>query len=107
MWWVISAQNPMDQRLDDNENGRRHEALGAELVQGREVVCRGASGWVERSWAVVAAWAEVLAVARRWGQRAVFRVTAALVEVVMTSGGRDGEVAGWRDRALAGPIRGG
>lgn len=100
VWWVVSGENPMDARLGDEENLRRHQELGRVWPDAIEVVC-SAVGWRERSWAVrvdPVSWEEVLAQARRFGQRAVFRVTDAWVEVVMTSGGRDGEVVGRRDR---------
>lgn len=100
VWWIVSAENPMDMRLGDEENLRRHRELGRVWPDALEVVC-SAAGWRERSWVVpeeLVSWEEVLAQARRFGQRAVFRVTCASVEVVMTSDGCDGEVVGRRDR---------
>lgn len=98
VWWIVSAENPMDRRLDDGENLERHRELGRVWPDAIEVVC-SAAGWRERSWAVGADWESVLRQAQRFEQRAVFRVTDEWVEVVMTSGGRDGEVIGRRDRA--------
>lgn len=97
VWWIVSAENPMDRRLDDGVNLERHRELGRVWADAIEVVC-SATGWRERSWAVGADWESVLRQARRFEQRAVFRVTDDQVEVVMTSGGRDGEVIGRRDR---------
>lgn len=100
VWWIVSGENPMDARLGDAVNLVRHRELGREWPDAIEVVC-SAVGWRERSWAVrvdLVSWVEVLAQARRFGQRAVFRVTAEWVEVVMTSVGREGEVVGRRDR---------
>lgn len=96
-WWIVSAENPMERRIGDEENLVRHRELGSMWSDATEVVC-SAVGWRERSWAVRADWEVVLLAARRFEQRAVFRVTDEVVEVVMTSGGRDGEVVGRRDR---------
>jgi len=99
-WWIVSAENPMDRQLGDEENLERHRELGDAWPDAIEVVC-SAVGWRERSWAVRAdkvPWEVVLIAARRYEQRAVFRLTNEAVEVVMTSGGRDGEVVGRRDR---------
>lgn len=106
VWWIVSAENPMDVRLGEAENLARHRRLGEVWPDAIEVVC-SAAGWRERSWAVSAergawdaweAWEAVLAQARRFEQRAVFRVTVDWVEVVMAGDGRDGEVVGRRDR---------
>ncbi len=91
--WVITAYNPGARVLPAEENRRRHEELVAAVCAwvcwpavGRDAE----GGWQEASVAVVGApERELLAIARRFEQDAVYRLAGEGVEIVPSGwGGR-------------------
>ena len=91
--WVITAYNPAANRVDAATNAARQAELAAELRSAlvahpggetRPAVGRNASGsWQEPSFAVSGLpEPAVLALARRFGQDAVFRIDAEGIEIV-------------------------
>ena len=81
-FWVLTANNPGSEPLDDAENAKRHQMLSNQLrLDGhRSYPAVGTSpdgSWSEESVAVPGLdQAAALAYGRRFGQHAVFEVTA-------------------------------
>ncbi len=91
--FVITAENPGGVRAPDADNDRRTGELGA-LLQERGVrprhVVAGSGRWRERGYLVAAVQLpleDVLAVAARFGQHSVFRLTTGTVEIIRVSDG--------------------
>jgi hypothetical protein len=86
---VITAQNPHERILTDEENQRRHRLLGDYLrarttVEPVEVVGRSSEGpWAEDSWAVSGLpREEAVRIGGYFQQRAIFELTEAEVRVI-------------------------
>jgi sugar fermentation stimulation protein A len=102
---IITACNPRSRLLSDEENAARNRRLEQQLrATGLEVI--GADGsapdgsWREPGFGIVDADpAEVLALARRFEQLAVFELTPTELRVQWTEPDRPTIVQGWRSRA--------
>jgi hypothetical protein len=108
--FVVSGRNPMDTRLDDFLNERRHTLLRDRLVAVQSIArCVEVDAYApDGSWREPSFWvsgpeaarleAELLPLAHAFRQRAIFRVTDAEIAVLMTDRAHDGVVAGARRR---------
>jgi len=95
-FWMLSAQNPREERLSDKENQERHQALCENLKRQN---CFGGEGW-GRSAAGEGAWSERMAlmtpgndelaceISRHFGQRSAFRIENGFLVVLDVSTGR-------------------
>ncbi|MEX2550269.1 MAG: DUF3293 domain-containing protein [Nitriliruptoraceae bacterium] len=108
---VLTAENPGGVRSSGADNDRRTAELEAFLrergVHPRRVVA-GSGRWRERGYLVASAqlpFDDVLALARRFGQHSVFRLTEAAVEIIRVA---DGVTLSRRPRRSggAGPAQG-
>lgn len=101
---IITACNPRSRLLSDEENATRNAALAQELrARGHEVLSADGSApdgsWQEPGFAVVDADpGEILALARRFEQLAVFELTPTELRVRWTEPDRPTIVQGWRQR---------
>jgi sugar fermentation stimulation protein A len=106
---IITACNPRSRLLSDEENTTRNRRLERELrAKGLRVIAadgRAPDGsWQEPGFGILDADpAEVLALARRFEQLAVFELTPTELRVRWTETDRPTIVQGWRSRSGSGP----
>lgn len=93
-YWVVSASNPMDRRLTDEENERRHAEMvdfldGLEVVWGEAVGSSRDGSWSERMLVLAGAATRMGArvVGKFWDQRAVFEIDGDVRRVVDVESG--------------------
>lgn len=88
--WVITAWNPMGRPHPSSRNERANEAMHAELIEAGHVpfpATGGVGRWSEPGFVILDTdQGVVLDLARSYGQKAVFRVSSDLVQVVWTNG---------------------
>ena len=86
-FYMITAANPFSRRLTDEENETRNLELHALLIDDKQEILVGigrdsACTWVEKGWVLCGVEDELILLAKKFEQNAIFKFTSAGREII-------------------------